>query len=248
MSFDPARRDALALLGAGILGTLLPTRARAGAGEIGHLAPPAGPMRLDYRVRKSLTADAAIATERNFEIRFVPLTQGFRVEGRQISSAIDGPPELAPLAEVWRKTTLPGLFPFAIDASGLVVAGSGSASAPEPELGNAIDIALAMLRDGGSSEAQIADTRAFGQWLQRVADELGSDLPRDLFAPPATPQQSSRTIALPGGTTGTIEISFQGTLSPVTGLMREARREIVTRVEDTAQSTVEAWSLALSQP
>ncbi|MBO9498319.1 MAG: hypothetical protein J7483_02590 [Novosphingobium sp.] len=203
-------------------------------------------MALTYRVRRPLPGEARIDTRRDYEIRFEPVGRAWRVQGRQVSSAIDGPPELAPLAEVWRKTELAGLFPFMLDEGGRVIAGSGPLPAPVPGLADAIDIALAMLRDSGSSEATIADAHQFGLWLQRAAGEIGSSLPPNLFVPPALPERASRAIELPGGGSGTIEVRFEGMLSPDTGLMCEARREVVTTVEGSAQSMVEAWSLARS--
>ncbi|MBS1240121.1 MAG: hypothetical protein H6R45_827, partial [Proteobacteria bacterium] len=41
-----------------------------------------------------------------------------------------------------------------------------------------------------------------------------------------------------------IETRFWGSISPQTGLMQTAERDIVTRTEETSRRTVETWSLA----
>ncbi len=238
------RRGAIELLAAGAIGSLATPISIARAAEAA--APPDTPMLFTDRVRRDLIGDAALITERLYELKFVPLAQGYRVEGTQISSTIDAPPELAPLAEVWRKTPQSRYFPFEIDRNGLVVPASGPAPGGALDLSEAIDTGLNLLRAGGSSEAELADAQAFFLWLQQAANQIGSDVPRDLFVPPPEMQQASRVIELPGGTSGTIEVSFLGSLCPETGLMRDAQRQIVTRVEGTSQRTVDSWALALA--
>ena len=87
----------------------------------------------------------------------------------------------------------------------------------------------------------------FELWLQQAATRIGSDIPRDLFVPPSEVQKASRTIDLPGGASGTIEVSFRGTLTPETGLLREAERKVVTRSEGTSNRVFEAWSLTTAE-
>jgi hypothetical protein len=73
---------------------------------------------------------------------------------------------------------------------------------------------------------------------------MTSLLPSDLFAPSGAATREERELALPGGGAGTIELSFSAVTDPVTGVMRSARREIVTAIADDRRLTREDWSLA----
>lgn len=72
---------------------------------------------------------------------------------------------------------------------------------------------------------------------------MTSLLPGDLFAPRDPASKVQRELALPGGGAGTIEVSFTAQADPATGLMRAARREIVTAIGDDRRLTREDWSL-----
>jgi hypothetical protein len=65
-----------------------------------------------------------------------------------------------------------------------------------------------------------------------------------LFAPRDDAVRAEREVALPGGSAGTIEVCFTAVTDPATGLMREARREIVTMIADDRRLTREDWTLA----
>ncbi len=237
------RRGALELLAAGACTALIAAGAR--ARPAGRLTPPPGPMLFRHRVLREMVGGARIVTERGFEVRFIPLEQGYRVEGAQVSSTIEAPPDLAQLAEIERKRVDTHMFPVNLDSDGFVLAGPEPDAHPIPEIDEAVDVALAMLRKGGSSEADITAAQGFLFWLQRVASAVGEDMPRRLFVPPAEPEQATRAIELPGGGGGSIETRFWGSVSPETGLMQTAEREIVTRTEETSRRSGEYWSLTL---
>jgi hypothetical protein len=84
---------------------------------------------------------------------------------------------------------------------------------------------------------------AFVEALHRSAGALVTEPPRDLFAPVDCPREESRTVALPDGDTGQVRVIFTATRDPVTGLMREARREVVTEVSGDLRRTIESWTL-----
>jgi hypothetical protein len=93
--------------------------------------------------------------------------------------------------------------------------------------------------------AERTELRAFVDAVHRSAGQLATDLPRDLFAPVDCPREESRALPLPDGTQGQVRTAFAAERDPATGLMREARREIVTEVSGDVRRTVESWSLAL---
>lgn len=236
-----SRRGAIALLGAGALsGLALPIDVRA---EDVRLSPPRTPMLFRRRVWRDLLDGNAIIAERGFEVRFLPLSDGYRVEGAQVSSTLETPPDLERLAKYERERIETGFFPLKLDSGGFVIGGDNPVPPPAFNLDKAIDVAIDILRESGSNEATIRDAQGFFLWLSKAAGTIGADMPRDLFRPPSEPQRAMRTIALPGGSSGTIEVVFQGRISPATGLMSEAERSIVTRTEGTAMTSIESWAL-----
>lgn len=235
------RRRALGLFGAGALAGFA---APAWGADARRIAPPSGKMLFRHITHQPLGGGAEIIATRDYEIAFTPLEQGYRVEGGQVASGIEAPPELAALSEIWLTMVNTGMFPFSIDAEGVIVPGSGPEPAPIPRFDEMIDASLDMLRRGGSSEEEIADANAFLRWLDQAAAQISTNVPPNLLVPPASAQRDSRTIELPGGIVGMIEVSFAGTISPETGLMQSARRDVTTLVEGTANKTADSWSLA----
>jgi hypothetical protein len=145
--------------------------------------------------------------------------------------------------DLWRKQVNSSMFPFSLDAEGLIVADSGPAAGPIPGFDEMIDTGLEMLRKSGQTEAQIHDAKTFFLWLQLAAAQIVTDIPLDLFVPPPEPEQTSRAIELPGGGAGTIEVRFRGSRSPETGMMAEATREVITSTEGTSQRIVDSWAM-----
>ena len=68
-------------------------------------------------------------------------------------------------------------------------------------------------------------------------------LPVDLFAPVEMSRRESRQVALPGGEAGEVAVTFTAERDPRTGLMRQATREVRTRLSGDLRSTVETWRL-----
>lgn len=241
-----ARADRRAMLRALAFGALLPVlggRALAHSGSA-TITPPAKPMIFRRSLRRELAGGNAILAVREFEIRFLPMAGGFRVEGNQLLSAIDAPPSLEAFARLERERPEVGMFPLLLDDHGLI--GAGPETAPNVELGRAIELALAQVAGGLRTAGDRSDARGFLLALQQVAGSISSALPEDLFVPPETPQRASRAIALPDGTDGVLSTEFWGTISPETGLLAEARRVIVTEAGGARRETVESWTLHAS--
>lgn len=247
MTWGLTRRGTLEFLAAGAFAGLL------GAGRPARgatlPAPPNAPMLFTRQIVRELPDGLAITVRRGFEIRFLPLREGYRVEGGQVSCEVDAPADIAALAAIERSRVETGLFPFDLDRNGLVLFKHDGDQRPTPELAKAleqaVDAALGILRDSGQTPATIADAQRFYLWLQQTAGTIGSVLPPDLFVPPPQPQTARRVIELPGGETGTIETRFSGSIAPETGLMREAERMIVTTTEGSSLRSIESWTLSV---
>ena len=92
------------LVGAASLLALLPLAA-AGAAPVaagGAFSVPSGPLVLTRTLRRPLSDGVEIVSTRSYEIGIVPDGDGFRVEGRLLSSEVTAPPSLAALAALER--------------------------------------------------------------------------------------------------------------------------------------------------
>ena len=234
------RRAAIrAAMASALLPTLLSGKIAAAAGA--RIMPPTRPMEFVRRLRREMSGGFAVVVERRFEIRFVELTAGYRIDGRQISSAVDAPPNLEALARLERERRETGMFPLDLDRNGIIR--SGPAIVETPNLQQAVDTALGQLSAGLENPSEIAEVRTFMIGLQQAEGTLSSAMPADLFVPPLSAQRASREIDLPGGMTGSLSSEYSGNISPETGLLSEARRVILTETGDTRRETVESWSL-----
>ena len=207
-------------------------------------APPAGPMLYTRRLERGLAGGASLTVSRSFAVRFVPEPRGYRVDGEQVDVAVDAPEQLSTLARLERERVETAVFPLALDAAGAIRGVPPFAASAQ--LDAAVREVSARLDASPRTPAERAELRAFVEAVHRSAGQLVTALPHDLFAPVDCPREDRRAIALPGGGTGQVRTRFDATRDPATGLMREARREVVTELAGDLRRTVESWTLALA--
>jgi len=235
-------RRATLRLGAGaLLLTLAPMVAVRAADRLPGFAPPDGPMLYTRRLERALPGGASFVVSRSFAVRFRHAADGFIVEGEQVAVQVDAPHPLAAFARLEREREEVGLFPLRLDADG-TIAGGGAPLATR--LDAAVHETLAAIEAQAHDPAERAELVRFVNAFHQSAGKLVTELPRDLFAPAETPRSESREIALPGGNSGEVLVTFSATRDPATGLMRHARREVVTEVEGDRRRTLESWQLA----
>ena len=237
------RRTALRLAGLTAAFSLIPI-ASAAAQPGPRFAPPTAPMRYTRRLERGLPDGASLTVDRSFSVRFVPEGDGFRVEGEQVEAAVDAPPSLATLAGLERGRVETGGFPLLLDAAGAIR--SATPSVPGAELDDAVREVTAQIERWPHTAAEREQLRAFVTAVHQSAGRLVTELPRDLFAPAGVPREASRAVALPGSEAGRVTTRFTATRDPATGLMREARREVLTAVSGEVRRTLESWTLALA--
>jgi hypothetical protein len=207
-----------------------------------RFAPPTGPMLYTRRLERGLAGGASLTVSRGFAVRFAPESDGYRVEGEQIEVAVEAPERLATLARLERERVETGVFPLSLDAVGAIRGVPPFAASAQ--LDAAVREVSARLDESPRTPAERAELHAFVEAVHRSAGQLVTALPHDLFAPVDCPREESRAIALPAGGAGQVRTSFTATRDPATGLMREARREVVTEVSGDLRRTVESWTLA----
>jgi len=193
------------------------------------------------RLSIGLSDGKAIVSERDFEIRFLPLTDGYRIEGGEIARSLEAPQGLEAYARLESERREEGMFPLLLDERGLIRSGPEAVSSLS--LARAVEIALEQVAAGLQSRGDVAEARGFILGLQQAASAISSTIPADLFVPPGTVQHASRSIALPDGASGVLTTEYSGRIAPETGMLEEARRVIVSEVGGTRRETVETWIL-----
>lgn len=234
------RRAVLRLAGLAVAIPLMPAVPAAASGA-SRFAPPAVPMLYTRRIERELADRARLAVSRSFAVHFVPEAAGFRVDGEQVGVEVDAPAALDTLARLERERVETGVFPLELDAEG-AIRGVPQAT-PSAQLDAAVREVSALIEQWPQTPVERDELRAFVNAIHQGAGELVTRLPRDLFAPADFRREETRAIALPGGEAGEVRTSFTAVRDPDTGLMREARREVVTEVAGDLRHTVESWSL-----
>lgn len=230
----------LALVAATI-GSVFPARVALAAGGR-PIAPPAGPMLYSRTLVRSLAGGATLSVSRDFEIRFLPTVAGFRVEGRQVAASVEAPEAIAALARMEEQRIEDGVFPLELDQLGKIMSEGKETDAA------VFDRAAATAKEQIDAQGLPADERRvlikFVETVHRAASSVTSELPTMLFAPDEGRITDTRTIALPGGGAGEMASVFEAHVDPVTGLMRSASRQVVTKLDGTSRTTTENWALA----
>ena len=241
MSAIGDRRALLRMAMAGALAPLLASRARATVSPGERFDPPQGPMTFTRRLVRDLPGGFTFTVGRGFAVRFAAEGDGWSVTGEQVDVAVDFPERMAALAALERQRKETGLFPLRLDRSGTIVGG------PEARPTKELDEAVASVMRGLESTTYAADERkeldAFVRAVHAAGTRLSALLPQELFAPREDATKAQRNLALPGGGEGTIAVSFTAVADPATGLMRKARREIVTTIAADSRLTREDWTL-----
>lgn len=234
------RRALLRLAGCAAALPLLPV-VRAAALAAPRFAPPAAPMRYTRRLERGLVDGASLVVSRSFAVRFVPEGEGFRVDGEQVDVAVAAPAQIEALARLERERVETGVFPLVLDPAGAIR--SGAPTTASAQLDAAVREVGERIEQWQHTPAERAQLHAFVNAIHQSAGRFVTELPRDLFAPVDYPRAESRSLALPGGGTGHVRMSFTATRDPATGLMREARREVATEVAGDVRRTLEDWTL-----
>ena len=206
-----------------------------------RFAPPAGPMLYTRRLERWLAHGASFIVSRGFEMRLQREAVGYLVDGRQVEVEVEAPEALAAFVRIEREREERGMFPLLLDEGGTIAAGAAAPVATR--LDDAVREALAVLEARSHARAERAQLVRFVNAFHQSAGKLVTELPRDLFAPAQSPRSERREIALPGGDSGEVTMTFSAMRDPATGLMRQAQREIVTALDGDRRRTLESWRL-----
>lgn len=207
------------------------------------LALPEGPMRLGRELVRGLAGSAAITVRRGWDIGFARQARGIVISGTQTSVTVDAPPSLAELAGIEAQRSTAGMFPIMLSEAGLVLA-SGSAQTAPADMAAALRAAEAMIAARPQSTEARDNMRLYLTEIHRAGSGQFDSLPPDLFFPSGTAQRRVETVSLPGGLSGTFELTWETRAAPGTGWLIEGRRTIVTRIEELERRSSEVWTMA----
>lgn len=215
----------------------LPASLSAKAGAVSF---PTDRIRLRRTLERGLGDGKAVIVTREWDCRFVRLSTGARIDGQQVAVSVDTPKALAALADIERKREVSGLFPMELDRSGAIVGWSDQ----NANIAQAVAQASREIDRKAMEQSAQADVRRYLAELGKTAASLVSQVPRDLFFPAPGKRSESRKLALPGGGTGTYEVTISASARTSDGLLAQSERRIVTRIGGSTRVSRETWSVA----
>lgn len=234
-------RGAILLAGAASLAPLLAPSAIAEAGESDRalFVPPETAQVLTRTLRRSLAGGLEILVRRSYRISFVRVGDGYRVDGELIAVEVDAPQRVRAIAEMERNRPDDGLFPFLLDARGLIV--SDARPTDRAAARDGASVASAVIASSAMAQAERAE--AIGFVNQVVQQGAASAWPRDLFNPAPGNRTEVRRIALPQGGEGEVSVSVAAQSDPAQRHLTAFDRVVVTRLDGTERSSRESWTM-----
>lgn len=221
------------------------TAARPGVAADRAFVPPSERMVLTRELRKTMGNGRIFLSRRSYAVRFVPVADGWSVQGTLVTSEVEAPPGVPPqLVELERSRSDGGLFPIALDRAGLIVRQPGP-SDPRASAAALVAARDALGRSALSSNDRAAATALVAQ-LQVQSNAAGGNWPVDLFRPPAGERDEVRTFPLASGSEGRVTVSIAAADAP-DGVLERLERKVVTEAAGTSRVSVETWTLARSR-
>lgn len=233
------RRTLLAgLLGATAAGGAVLPLAAQGPG----LPLPPAAMRLRRVLVREFGGGAAITVQREWRIAFARQAGGVRVTGAETSARVEAPSALAALARIEEQRRTQALFPILLSAAGLIIA-HGAAAVAQADLAAAADEAERLIaRLPGGEARQESMRRYLAMALEQGAGQFET-LPADLFFPSGTPLRRVENVALPDGSSGQFELTWEARAAAQGGMLAQGERQVVTRIAGRERRSREVWSL-----
>ncbi|PEQ12166.1 hypothetical protein B2G71_13580 [Novosphingobium sp. PC22D] len=199
-------------------------------------APPESPMLLTRTVERTLFDGKLVRARRTYEIRFLPDSGGYRIEGKLLSVKVEVPAKLEALAALERARPDTGLFPMRLDAEGRLLAGKTERAATLDPRAQAA--ARAMIRSADLSRSEARTASAFVDGIARSPTR--TEWPVDLFRP-AT---GARRASSQGNAGAAFIVDIEADADDRTGLLSDFVRRVTTRLGGRDMVATERWTLA----
>jgi len=208
-----------------------------------NVALPEGGCALTRRLSRGLRDGNAIVVTRTWRLTFAQQARGVAIAGEQMAVSVEAPPRLAPLAQIEEARSTEGIFPILLAPDGTIMA-AGQSTSPS-SFDAAIETAQSLLGASGYDDGNVAQQGIYMAQLQEAGSSLLDEMPGDLFYPSTTPLRDVRQLALPDGTFGEFELTWEASVDVSTRLLETARREVITRIGSSERRSSEEWSLTI---
>ncbi|PKB13982.1 hypothetical protein B0I00_2610 [Novosphingobium kunmingense] len=198
---------------------------------------PPGKATITRTLYRFLSDGNAIVVTRRYDVTFVPVAEGFRLDGTLREALVDAPPELDALAEIER-TRPDHAFPIMLDASGQILSQTKGPAVPRERH---IAAAGAVADKAGLPEVRKREMLAQLATLTAAAG-LGT-MPADLFIARAGERRERRVLPLPDGSEGEIELAIKVDAALQGSLPERIEKTVTTRLAGSTRVSKEVWSL-----
>ena len=205
--------------------------------------PPQSDLILSRTVWKSLSDGKHIMVRRRYAVRIVAEDGGYVVNGQEIDATVEAPAAVALIAEYERNRKDAGPFPIRLDPQGQIRAQNAVASDPAARAELAERAARVI---SGSALSSGARQQASGMIGKVIAGQGAfTPWPEELFSPEAASHAEQRTIPLPDGREGEVEVAVKVSPGRLGVLPEAVERTVITRYEGDQRVSRELYTLAL---
>lgn len=221
-----------AILGVSVAALALVPLGDAAGGAVADQAsrqfvPPAGEVVLSRSLIRELSDGKQIVVSRRYQIRFVPIAGGYRVDGDLLGVTVEAPPMLASLADLERRRADPGLFPMNLGNDGLLHDQVPAPLDPGLRAGAQAQAGALLIPRADSTAGRAEVGRVIGKLAQAGAP---SPWPADLFNAAPGERRLERQVNLTDGRTGAVEVVLRVDMLLPCGLPRRFERTVTTQL------------------
>jgi hypothetical protein len=205
-------------------------------------APPSGKLLLTRTLQRTLHDGKEVVTRRTYEVQFVRIGEGYRVDGNLVDVQVEVPPLLAALADIERKRPDNGMFPIMLDARGIIA--GGDSVQDDGSLDRASTVVAGRFANSGLPAVEMLQAQGFMKQLR--ARRPRSLWPTDVFNPGPQPLMETRIVPVPGGGSGRVVIEMFAKSGAADGMITELERLVTTDLDGDKRVTRETWRLSRS--
>ena len=237
------RASALLLAGAALLPALGAQWAIEAAAQSPQFrfSPPSSPMVLSRTIIRELSGGQQVLVKRRFRVQFVADGPGFVLTGVPIDVSVQVPPILARLGDMERQRSDLGPFPIKVDSQGLIHPAATHTDTDVRARKDGQQAAQAMINAAAISASRKRDGE---QFLSQLAiDPRTSPWPTDLFVASNGERRQHRTVALPDGSQGEVDVLLKVAELLPCGMPASFERVITTQLAGTRRVSHEVWQL-----
>jgi hypothetical protein len=208
-----------------------------------RIVMPEQSMRLRRVLERELHDRSVIRVEREWAIEFHRKRAGIALSGHQVSARVVAPEALQPLAQIERQRSTQRLFPITLDAAGRIM--DAGPLVLRSDIARAAQTAMKLWSGHDRSQPHpLEHLQTIPQGPQLPQSGLRDHLPEDLFYPADRTERNSRTLTLPNGQSGEIELSIRARSQAGQPWLRHWERRIITSIGGSRRHSSETWSLS----